>query len=143
MLQATLDGVTAAFYNAFFTSLPIGGFALFDRPLRRFTTLEDHPEAYNRKPPLTAGAFWKTGVATAVIHALVRLMQHAFLLAFHVTMILHCISLCKYRIITYEGFCARRGAPYGKPALARPSSTRWWFLKQNVHVLSKYSVWDA
>lgn len=63
--------MTAAFYNAFFTSLPIGGFALFDRPLRRFTTLEAHPAAYNRRPPLTAGAFWKTGVATAIIHALV------------------------------------------------------------------------
>ena len=99
MLQATLDGVTAAFYNAFFTSLPIGGFALFDRPLRRFTTLEEHPEAYNRKPPLTARAFWKTGIATAVIHALVRLIQRAFLLALYVTVILRCITLCQYCII--------------------------------------------
>jgi len=70
--QATLDGVTAAFYNAFFTSLPIGAFALFDRPLRRMGLLQAHPEAYNRRPPLTAGAFWKTGVATAVAHGLAR-----------------------------------------------------------------------
>ncbi|KAK9836118.1 hypothetical protein WJX81_002623 [Elliptochloris bilobata] len=69
--QATLDGITAAFYNAFFTSLPIGAFALFDRPLRRLSTLEAHPEAYNRKPPLTAAAFWKSGVALAVVHALI------------------------------------------------------------------------
>ena len=139
MLQATLDGVTAAFYNAFFTSLPIGGFALFDRPLRRFTTLEEHPEAYNRKPPLTAGAFWKTGVATAVIHALVRLMQRAFLFAFHV-IILHWRSFCKYRMIRARVSVPDGGAPYGEPALSRPSSTRWWLLKQKVHVLSKYSV---
>ena len=71
-MQATLDGITAAFYNAFFTSLPIGAFALFDRPLRRLRTYEAYPEAYNRKPPLTAAAFWKTGVALAVVHALVR-----------------------------------------------------------------------
>ena len=70
-MQATLDGITAAFYNAFFTSLPIGAFALFDRPLRRLRTFEAYPEAYNRKPPLTAAAFWKTGVALAVVHALV------------------------------------------------------------------------
>ncbi len=115
MLQATLDGVTAAFYNAFFTSLPIGGFALLDRPLRRFTTLEEHPEAYNRKPPLTAGAFWKTGVATAVIHALVRLIQRAFLLAFYVTTILHCIGLCKCRVT--RGFLCQTGGAIWKPGI--------------------------
>ena len=71
-MQATLDGITAAFYNAFFTSLPIGAFALFDRPLRHLRTFEAYPEAYNRKPPLTAAAFWKTGVALAIVHALVR-----------------------------------------------------------------------
>lgn len=74
-MQATLDGITAAFYNAFFTSLPIGAFALFDRPLRRLRTYEAYPEAYNRKPPLTAAAFWKTGVALAIVHALVCALQ--------------------------------------------------------------------
>lgn len=67
--QAPLDGVTAAFYNAFFTSLPIGAFAMFDRPVRRLATLMAAPQAYNRKPPLTTRAFWKTGVLTAIVHA--------------------------------------------------------------------------
>ncbi|KAK9839881.1 hypothetical protein WJX81_008363 [Elliptochloris bilobata] len=67
--QAPLDGVTAAFYNAFFTSLPIGAFALFDRPVRQLGTLLAAPQAYNRKSPLTTRAFWKTGVLTAIVHA--------------------------------------------------------------------------
>jgi hypothetical protein len=70
--QAPLDGVTAAFYNAFFTSLPIGAFALFDRPVRHLATLLAAPQAYNRKPPITTRAFWKTGIFTAVVHASVR-----------------------------------------------------------------------
>ena len=64
--------MTAAFYNAFFTSLPIGAFALFDRPVRRLGTLLAAPQAYNRKPPLTTRAFWKTGILTAIVHASVR-----------------------------------------------------------------------
>jgi len=70
--QAPLDGVTAAFYNAFFTSLPIGAFALFDRPVRHLATLLAAPQAYNRKPPITTRAFWKTGIFTAIVHASVR-----------------------------------------------------------------------
>lgn len=73
--QAPLDGVTAAFYNAFFTSLPIGAFALFDRPVRRLGTLLAAPQAYNRKPPLTTRAFWKTGILTAIVHASVQPAQ--------------------------------------------------------------------
>ena len=30
-----------------------------------------HPQLYNRSPPLTARAFWKTGVATAIVHGAV------------------------------------------------------------------------
>ena len=70
--QALLDGVTAAFYNAFFTALPVGAFALFDRPVRHLATLLRFPQLYNGRPPLTSRVFWKTGVATAVLHAAVR-----------------------------------------------------------------------
>ena len=67
--------MTAAFYNAFFTSLPIGAFAMFDRPVRRLATLMAAPQAYNRKPPLTTRAFWKTGVLTAIVHASVGILN--------------------------------------------------------------------
>ena len=70
--QATVDGITAAFYNAFFTSLPIGILAMVDRPVRHLATLLAHPQTYNTKPPLTSRAFWKTGVLTAIVHAAVR-----------------------------------------------------------------------
>lgn len=72
-LKALLDGVTAAFYNAFFTAGPILCFALFDRPVRYFSTLMQHPQLYNIKPPLTTGTFWKTGVATAITHGAVSI----------------------------------------------------------------------
>lgn len=81
--QAPLDGVTAAFYNAFFTSLPIGAFAMFDRPVRRLATLMAAPQAYNRKPPLTTRAFWKTGVLTAIVHASVSINQYPACLRMH------------------------------------------------------------
>ena len=48
--QALLDGITAAFYNAFFTALPIAAFAIWDRPVQNLDLLAEHPEAYNRKP---------------------------------------------------------------------------------------------
>jgi hypothetical protein len=67
-----LDGVTAAFYNAFFTAGPILCFALFDRPVRHLSTLMEHPQLYNNKPPLATHTFWKTGVLTAITHAAVR-----------------------------------------------------------------------
>ncbi len=70
--QALLDGVTAAFYNAFFTALPVLCFALFDRPLRHSATLLRFPQLYNGRPPLTSRVFWKTGVATAIVHGAVR-----------------------------------------------------------------------
>lgn len=76
--------MTAAFYNAFFTSLPIGAFALFDRPVRRLGTLLAAPQAYNRKPPLTTRAFWKTGILTAIVHASVRKRPSQLLMHCHV-----------------------------------------------------------
>ncbi|BDA48078.1 probable phospholipid-transporting ATPase 7 [Coccomyxa sp. Obi] len=69
--QAWLDGVTAAFYNAFFTAGPVLCFALFDRPVRHLSTLMEYPQLYNRKRPLTSRTFWKTGVLTAITHAAV------------------------------------------------------------------------
>jgi phospholipid-transporting ATPase len=69
--QAWLDGVTAAFYNAFFTAGPVLCFALFDRPVRHLSTLMRYPQLYNRKRPLTSRTFWKTGVLTAITHAAV------------------------------------------------------------------------
>ena len=66
--QALLDGVTSAFYNAFFTALPAGMFAGLDRPVRRLATLEAHPRAYNARPALTAAAFWRTAVLTGALH---------------------------------------------------------------------------
>ena len=98
--QAPLDGVTAAFYNAFFTSLPIGAFALFDRPVRRLGSLLAAPQAYNRKPPLTTRAFWKTGVLTAIVHASVRsLHENPSTLSMHGCK--QCSNTCK------EKHCAR------------------------------------
>lgn len=72
LLQALLDGVTAAFYNAFFTAGPICAFALFDRPVRNLDTLMQFPQHYNRRPALTTRVFWKTGILWAVAHAVVR-----------------------------------------------------------------------
>ena len=72
-LQALLDGVTAAFYNAFFTAGPICVFALFDRPVRHLGTLMDFPQMYNRRPALTTRVFWKTGILWAISHAVVGL----------------------------------------------------------------------
>ena len=66
--QALLDGVTSAFYNAFFTALPAGMFAGLDRPVRRLATLEAHPRAYNARPALTAAACWRTAVLTGALH---------------------------------------------------------------------------
>ena len=68
-----LDGVTAAFYNAFFTAGPIGIFALFDRPVRHLDTLMEFPQHYNRRPQLTTRVFWKTGILWAIAHAVVGL----------------------------------------------------------------------
>ena len=70
-MQALLDGVTAAFYNAFFTAGPICAFALFDRPVRHLSTLMDFPQMYNRRPALTTRVFWKTGILWAISHAVV------------------------------------------------------------------------
>lgn len=72
-MQALLDGVTAAFYNAFFTAGPICAFALFDRPVRHLGTLMDFPQMYNRRPALTTRVFWKTGILWAICHAVVSL----------------------------------------------------------------------
>ena len=73
-MQALLDGVTAAFYNAFFTAGPICVFALFDRPVRHLNTLMDFPQMYNRRPALTTRVFWKTGILWAISHAVVGLL---------------------------------------------------------------------
>ena len=70
-VQALLDGVTAAFYNAFFTAGPISVFALFDRPVRNLNTLLEFPQHYNRRPQLTTRVFWKTGILWAITHAVV------------------------------------------------------------------------
>lgn len=70
-MQALLDGVTAAFYNAFFTAGPICVFALFDRPVRNLNTLLEFPQHYNRRPQLTTRVFWKTGILWAIAHAVV------------------------------------------------------------------------
>ena len=70
-MQALLDGVTAAFYNAFFTAGPISVFALFDRPVRNLNTLLEFPQHYNRRPQLTTRVFWKTGILWAITHAVV------------------------------------------------------------------------
>ena len=70
--QALLDGVTSAFYNAFFTALPAGFFAGLDRPVRRLSTLEAAPRAYNSRPALTAAAFWRTSVLSGAVHGMVR-----------------------------------------------------------------------
>ena len=69
--QALLDGVTSAFYNAFFTALPAGMFAGLDRPVRRLSTLEAHPAAYNARPALTAASFWRTSIGTGAAHGAV------------------------------------------------------------------------
>ncbi|KAK9806980.1 hypothetical protein WJX72_009386 [[Myrmecia] bisecta] len=69
--QALLDGITAAFYNAFFTALPIGAFALLDRPVRHMATLVKYPKLYNKTASLTARSFWKTAVLTAIAHGAV------------------------------------------------------------------------
>jgi hypothetical protein len=69
--QALLDGLTAAFYNAFFTALPAGLFACFDRPVRYLSTLMTYPQVYNRRPPLTGREFWKTAVLLGIIHGAV------------------------------------------------------------------------
>ena len=74
LAQALLDGVTAAFYNAFFTAGPICAFALFDRPVRDLDTLMDFPQHYNRRPALTTRVFWKTGILWAITHAAVSVM---------------------------------------------------------------------
>ena len=37
-------GLCAAFYNAFFTALPVGAFAIFDRPVRLLSTLQNNPQ---------------------------------------------------------------------------------------------------
>ena len=60
--QALLDGVTSAFYNAFFTAFPAGVLATLDRPVRHLASLAAHPRAYNARPALTARAFWRTAV---------------------------------------------------------------------------------
>ena len=72
--QALLDGITAAFYNAAFTALPVAAFAIWDRPLRNLSILTDHPQTYNRKPygELTARGFWKTAIAQGLIHGAVN-----------------------------------------------------------------------
>jgi len=69
--QALLDGVTSAFYNAFFTALPAGLFAGLDRPVRSLATLASAPRAYNARPALTARAFWRTAVGTGALHGAV------------------------------------------------------------------------
>ena len=71
--QALLDGITAAFYNAFFTALPIAAFAIWDRPVQNLDLLAEHPEAYNRKPKgeLSARSFWKTGIFQGICHGAV------------------------------------------------------------------------
>lgn len=66
--QALLDGVTSAFYNAFFTALPAGIFAGMDRPVRHLATLASAPASYNARPSLTARAFWRTAVGTGALH---------------------------------------------------------------------------
>ena len=71
--QALLDGVTSAFYNAFFTALPAGFFAGLDRPTRHLATLEMAPRAYNSRPALTAAAFWRTSVLSGAVHGAVRI----------------------------------------------------------------------
>lgn len=48
--QSLIDGIPAAVYNVFFTSLPILLFALLDRPVRDLTTLEQFPQV--------CGVFW-------------------------------------------------------------------------------------
>ena len=73
--QALLDGVTSAFYNAFFTALPAGFFAGLDRPVRHLATLEAAPRAYNSRPALTAAAFWRTSVLSGVVHGAVSEMR--------------------------------------------------------------------
>lgn len=42
--QALVDGYTAAFYNAFFTALPIGIFSVVDRPFRHLNTFMRFPQ---------------------------------------------------------------------------------------------------
>jgi magnesium-transporting ATPase (P-type) len=70
--QALLDGVTSAFYNAFFTALPAGFFAGLDRPVRHLATLEAAPRAYNSRPALTARSFWRTSVLSGAVQGAVR-----------------------------------------------------------------------
>ena len=69
--QALLDGVTSAFYNAFFTAFPAGMLAMTDRPVRRLSTLASHPRAYNARPSLTARAFWRTAVLAGAVQGAV------------------------------------------------------------------------
>ena len=70
--QALLDGVTSAFYNAFFTALPAGFFAGLDRPVRHLATLEAAPRAYNSRPALTARSFLRTSVLSGAVQGAVR-----------------------------------------------------------------------
>lgn len=65
--------MTAAFYNAFFTALPIAAFAIWDRPVKDFSILTQNPRTYKRKhsADLTARSFWKTGVLQGVLHGAV------------------------------------------------------------------------
>jgi magnesium-transporting ATPase (P-type) len=69
--QALLDGVTSAFYNAFFTAFPAGVLAVTDRPVRHLATLTAHPRAYNARPSLTAKAFWRTAVLAGAVQGAV------------------------------------------------------------------------
>ncbi|KAK9828339.1 hypothetical protein WJX74_009865 [Apatococcus lobatus] len=66
--QALVDGITAAFYNAFFTALPVGAFAIFDRPVRLLSTLQNNPQLYHRSESLSIPAFWRTAIALAIVH---------------------------------------------------------------------------
>ena len=75
--QALLDGITAAFYNAAFTALPVAAFAIWDRPIVDTSLLTENPQTYNRKPyaELTAQGFWKTGLLQGLVHGAVRLFK--------------------------------------------------------------------
>ena len=55
--QSLFDSVSNMTYNVIFSSLPILFFALLDRPVRSFATLEACPEVYNTTRSLQGKVF--------------------------------------------------------------------------------------
>lgn len=64
--QALLDGITTAFYNAFFTALPVGAFAIWDRPVKDHDVLVQHPATYRRVGRMNQRSFWKSGILQGI-----------------------------------------------------------------------------